>query len=165
MKTAVRIEHRGRESVAHLRGGHPQVQRIRTALAALGFERVAECGGRLDYRRRAALLQDDWPISLTVEQDGAEIRVRYALFIPWPWIAGFVAAIVVVLPFAGFLRADLILVVAALAVALATWKQRFDCRPDARYWQTASRRRWGEELASVLRTAAGATSGEPVAPR
>ncbi|MCB1794875.1 MAG: hypothetical protein KDJ70_10700 [Candidatus Competibacteraceae bacterium] len=57
------------------------------------------------------------------------------------------------LPFAGFQNAGLAFVLALLVAALAIYKQKFDCRPDARFWQQRSRQRWGEIMERLLREA------------
>ncbi|TVQ37854.1 MAG: hypothetical protein EA356_03665 [Geminicoccaceae bacterium] len=150
MNTGFAIRHLGRRSEATGKGKAAGVGRLRSALLAMGFHQTVDQAEHLEFRRRPYLLQDDWPMQVTVRTSGRDVKVTYGAFIPWPWILGFVASIVVVLPFAGILRADLIFVAAALAAALAVLNREFDCRPNATYWQKASRRRWGEALEAAI---------------
>lgn len=128
-------------------------KKFRAALLLKEFWVVSEQDGQLDLRRRAYLLQDDWPMKVSIRRDGNHFEVDYCLFIPWGWIAGLSVFTWLALPFAGFQNAGLAFVLALLVTALAIYKQKFDCRPDARFWQQRSRQRWGEIMERQLREA------------
>lgn len=128
-------------------------KKFRAALLLKEFRVVSEQDGQLDLRRRAYLLQDDWPMKVSIRRDGNHFEVDYCLFIPWGWIAGLSVFTWLALPFAGFQNAGLAFVLALLVTALAIYKQKFDCRPDARFWQQRSRQRWGEIMERQLREA------------
>ena len=146
----VTIHHRGRESLASVRGPEAALDRFRDALVARGFRLRRAAGDRWIFRRPAALLEDDWPLHVEVTPHGDELTIRYFFYIPWAWIAGFVLMMLLVLPFAGIRRADLVLAVGVLAASLAIWRRRFDCAPNATGWQAAPRRRWGATMAELL---------------
>jgi hypothetical protein len=97
------------------------------------------------------LFQDDWPIQVNIRREGSQFEIDYYLGIPWGWIAGLSFLTWVALPFAGFQNAVLAFILALLVAALAIYKQKFDCRPDARFWQQRPRQRWGETLEHLLR--------------
>jgi len=40
-----------------------------------------------------------------------------------------------------------------LVMGLAVYKQKFDGRPDARFWQQRPRQRWGELIERLMREA------------
>ncbi len=67
---------------------------------------------------------------------------RASVFLTW-----------VALPFAGFQNAGWVFVLALLVMALAVYKQKFDGRPAARFWQQRPRQRWGETMEHLLREA------------
>ena len=92
-------------------------------------------------------------MKVSIRRDGNRFEVDYCLFIPWGWIAGLSVFTWLALPFAGFQNAGLAFVLALLVTALAIYKQKFDCRPDARFWQQRSRQRWGEIMERLLREA------------
>jgi hypothetical protein len=102
------------------------------------------------------MLHDDWPMRVVIRREGDQFEIRYWLCIPWAWIAGFVALIMIVLPFGGIQRADLIFILGSLAAGLGIYKQKFDCSPNASFWQAEPRRRWGETMEQLLREAFGA---------
>ncbi|MDG4552638.1 MAG: hypothetical protein P9E24_00065 [Candidatus Competibacter sp.] len=155
MKAELTICHLGRVTQATARGGDAQFKRFRAALLLKDFKITGEREDRLELRRRAYLLQDDWPMRVFVRRDGNRVEVDYWLFIPWGWIVGFVFLMLVVLPFAGIPNEILMFGLAALVAALAVHKQKFDCRPDARFWQQRPRQRWGETMERLLREAFG----------
>ena len=76
--------------------------------------------------------------------------IHYFLYIPWGWISGFVVLALLVLPVAGIPNPILAFGLAAVAAALAIYKQKFDCRPNARFWQQRPRQRWGETIERLL---------------
>jgi hypothetical protein len=134
-------------------GGDAQLKRFRNALLLKNFVVAAEPGNCLELRRRAYVTQDDWPMRVIVRRDGNQFDIRYFLYIPWGWIAGFVALMLLVLPFAGIPNASLAFGLAAAVAGLAIFKQKFDCRPNARFWQQRPRQRWNETMERLLREA------------
>lgn len=88
-----------------------------------------------------------------VQRKGNQFEIRYFLCIPWGWIASFVFLMWLVLPFAGVPNAALAFGLAAIVAALAIYRQKFDCRPNARYWQQQPRQRWGEIMERTIREA------------
>lgn len=151
--TELTIRHLDRVTRATGRGDDARLKKFRAALLLKGFTVASERDDRLDLRRRAYLLQDDWPMKVSICRDGNRFEVDYCLFIPWGWIAGLSVFTWLALPFAGFQNAGLAFVLALLVTALAIYKQKFDCRPDARFWQQRSRQRWGEIMERLLREA------------
>ncbi len=153
MKAELTIRHLGRMTRATTRGGDAQLRKFRDALLLKNFTVASERDDRLELRRRAYLLQDDWPMRVSVRRDGNRFEIDCWLFIPWGWIAGLSFFTWLALPFAGFQNAGLAFVLALLVAALAIYQQKFDCRPDARFWQQRSRQRWGEIMERLLREA------------
>ena len=149
------IQHLGRMTQAPAQGGDTQLKKFRNALLLNNFYIVTESETRLEARRRAYITQDDWPIRLMVQRDGKQFDIRYFLFIPWGWIIGLVFLSLVVLPFAGIPRAEFALGLAAVVATLAIYKQKFDCRPDAKYWQRQPRQRWNQIMEQLIREAFG----------
>ncbi len=90
---------------------------------------------------------------VSVRRDGHRVAIDYWLLIPWGWIVGLSFLTWLALPFAGFQNAGLAFVLAVLVAALAIYKQKFDCRPDAWFWQQRSRQRWGEIMERLMREA------------
>jgi hypothetical protein len=152
MLSELTIHHQGRMTRATVRGGEAQLKKFRNALLLKEFRIVAERENEWKLRRRAYLLQDDWPVEVRVRREGREFKMDYYLSIPWGWIGGLIF-LTFALPFAGFQNAGLGFVLALLVMALAVYKQKFDCRPDARFWQQRSRQRWGETMEHLLREA------------
>lgn len=153
MAVELTIRHLGRMTQVTLQGGDGALKKLRNALLIHGFVVAAEGGERLEMRRRAYLSQDDWPMRVLITRDGNQFDIRYFLFIPWGWIVGFVFLMWLVLPFAGVPNAPLAFGLAAVVAVLAIYKQKFDCRPNARYWQQLPRRRWGEAMEAMIRQA------------
>ncbi len=153
MTLELTIRHLGRMTRATVRGGDAQLKKLRNALSIKEFRVIVERENRLELRRRAYLTQDDWPMAVVVRRAGNEFDIRYCLYIPWGWIVGLVLLALVVLPFAGIPNAPLAFGLAAAVAVLAIYKQKFDCRPDARFWQERPRKRWGETLEGIVRDA------------
>ena len=153
MAPELTIRHLGRMTRATARGGDAQWKKLRNALLLKQFRVTAEQENRLELRRRAYLLQDDWPMQVTIRRDGSQFEIDYSLLIPWGWIVGFVVLMLLVLPFAGIPNEILAFGLASVVAALAIHKQKFDCRPDARFWQQRPRQRWGETMERLLREA------------
>jgi|JRYG01.1.fsa_nt_gb hypothetical protein len=153
MASELTIHHRGRTTRALVQGGDAQLKRLRNALLLKEFRVTAERENHLQFRRRAYLLQDDWPVQVTIRRDGPRFEIDYSLLVPWSWIGGLIFLALVALPFAGFQNEILMFGLLALVIALAIYKQKFDCRPDARFWQQRPRQRWGEILERLLREA------------
>ena len=153
MADELTIRHLGRLTRATAQGGDAQFKNLRNALLLKNFVIAAERENVLELRRRAYVTQDDWPMAVVVRRAGNEFDIRYCLYIPWGWIVGLVRLALVVLPFAGIPNAPLAFGLAAAVAVLAIYKQKFDCRPDARFWQERPRKRWGETLEGILRDA------------
>ncbi|HRD66462.1 MAG TPA: hypothetical protein PLP22_09630 [Candidatus Competibacter sp.] len=149
------IQHLGRTTQATVRGGDVQLKHFRNALLLKDFVVATERENFLELRRRAYLAQDDWPMRVIVRRDGNRFDIRYFLYIPCGWIAGFTFLMLLVLPFAGIPNAPLAFGLATVMAILAIYKQKIDCRPDARFWQERPRRRWGETMERLLREAFG----------
>ena len=147
------IRHAGRVTQATLRGGDAELKKLRNALLLKEFVITAEGGDGLQLRRRAHLSQDDWPMQVSIRRAGRQLEVCYCLYIPWGWIVALSVLSLLVLPFAGIPNAGLALGLSVLVAALAIYKQKFDCRPDARYWQQRPRQRWGELFERLLHEA------------
>ena len=150
MSVELTISHLGRVSRATVHGGDAQLKKLRNALLLKDFRLVAESENAWEFRRRAYLLQDDWPVRVSIRREGRRIEIDYDLFIPWSWIGGLCFLTIMVLPFAGFQNAGLGFILALLVMALAIYKQKFDCRPDARFWQQRPRQRWGEMIERLI---------------
>ncbi len=90
---------------------------------------------------------------VSIHRDGRQFDIRYFHYIPWGWIASFVVLMLLVLPVAGIPNPIMAFGLATLVAALAIYKQRFDCRPDARFWQQRPRQRWNETMERLLREA------------
>ncbi|MCP5159388.1 MAG: hypothetical protein H6975_08180 [Gammaproteobacteria bacterium] len=153
MKSELTIQHLGRTTRATVRGGDAQLKKLRHALLLKNFIITTEHKNRLELRRRAYLLQDDWPMQVSIRRDGAQLEIDYYLLIPWGWIVGLSFLTWLVLPFAGLQNATLAFVLAMLVASLAVYKQKFDCRPNARFWQEQPRRRWHETMQQLLQEA------------
>lgn len=150
MATELTIRHLGRMTQATLIGNDAGLKRFRNALLLKDFVIAAERENGLELRRRAYLTQDDWPIRISIHRNGQQMDIRYYLYIPWGWISGFVFLALLVLPFAGIPNPVLAFGLAAVAAALAIYQQKFDCRPNARFWQQRPRQRWGETMERLL---------------
>lgn len=150
MVTELTIHHSGRMTRATVTGGDAQLKKLRNALLLKDFVIAAERENVLELRRRAYLSQDDWPIRINIRHNGHQIDICYFLYIPWGWISGFVLLALLVLPFAGIPNPVPAFGLAAVAAALAIYKQKFDCRPNARFWQQRPRQRWGETVERLL---------------
>lgn len=153
MKAELAIRHLGRVTQATVQGGDAEFKRFRNALLLKEFVISAEEGNRLELRRRAYLTQDDWPMRVSIRRDGRQFDIRYFHYIPWGWIVGFVLLMLLVLPFAGIPNPMLAFGLGSIVAVLAIYKQKFDCRPDARFWQQRPRQRWGETMERLLREA------------
>jgi hypothetical protein len=153
MAPELTIRHLGRMTQATVRGGDAHLKKLRNALLLKDFVVAAESEERLEMRRRAYLTQNDWPMRVVVRRDGNRFDIRYFLFIPWGWIAGFTFLMLLVLPFAGIPNAPLAFGLASVVAILAIYKQKFDCRPNAGYWQELPRRRWNETMEGIIREA------------
>ena len=90
-----------------------------------------------------------------VRRDGPQFEIDCYLYIPWGWIAAFTVLMFLVLPFAGIPNAPLAFGLASVVAVLAIHKQKFDCRPVARFWQQRPRQRWGETMERLVREAFG----------
>ena len=150
MATDLMIQHTGRITQATVTGNDAGLKRFRNALLLKDFVIAAERENTLELRRRAYLSQDDWPIRVSIHRNGQQMDIRYFLYIPWGWISGFVVLALLVLPFAGIPNPVLAFGLAVVAATLAIYKQKFDCRPDARFWQQRPRQRWGETMERLL---------------
>jgi len=155
MAAELTIHHLGRMTRATLRGGDTQLKKLCSKLLLKDFVITTERENYLELRRRAYLLQDDWPMRVSIRRNGVEFQIDYCLCIPWGWIVGLVFLTWVALPFAGFQNAGLAFLVALLVTTLAVYKQKFDCRPNARFWQQRPRQRWGEVMERLVREAFG----------
>jgi hypothetical protein len=155
MAAELMIRHLGRVTQATVQGGDAQLKKLRNALLLKDFIISAERENVLELRRRAYLTQDDWPMRVIVRRDGNQFEIDYYLYIPWGWIAGFTVLMLLVLPFAGIPNAPLAFGLASVVAALAIYKQKFDCRPNARFWQQRPRQRWNETMERLLREAFG----------
>ncbi len=151
MKAELTIRHLGRVTQATVQGGDAELKRLRNALLLKEFVIATERENFLELRRRAYLMQDDWPMRASIRRDGGRFEVRYFLYIPWGWIIGFVFMMLLVLPFAGIPNPVMAFGLGTVTAALAIYKQKFDCRPDARFWQQRSRQRWNETMERLLR--------------
>ena len=147
------IEHLGRITRATGRCSDAQLRKFRNALLLKEFRIVSEQENAWELRRRAYLLQDDWPVQIKIRRNGAQFEIDYYLSIPWGWIAGLGFLTWIALPFAGFQNAGLAFVLALLVMGLAVYKQKFDVRTDARFWQQRSRQRWGELMERLIQEA------------
>ena len=153
MADELTIRHLGRLTRVTARGNDAGLKKFRNALLLKNFSIAAERENLLELRRRAYLTQDDWPMRVIVRRDGAQFEIDYYLYIPWGWIGAFTVLMFLVLPFAGIPNALLAFGLALVVAGLAIYKQKFDCRPDARFWQQRPRQRWGETLERLLREA------------
>ncbi|MBL8248380.1 MAG: hypothetical protein JNK95_08475, partial [Candidatus Competibacter sp.] len=88
-----------------------------------------------------------------IRRDGNRFDIRYFHYIPWGWIVGFVLLMLLVLPFAGIPNPMLAFGLGSIVAVLAIYKQKFDCRPDARFWQQRPRQRWNVTMERLLREA------------
>ncbi|MGB2681069.1 MAG: hypothetical protein WBE39_07110 [Candidatus Competibacter sp.] len=153
MTVEVAIRHLGRTTQATVRGGKPQLKKLRDALLLKGFVLVSETDDRLELRRRAHVTQDEWPMRVSARCEGQRCEIDYFLFIPWGWIAGFTALMWLVLPFAGVQHAVLAFGLGLVVLASALYIQKFDCRPNAKYWQARPRQRWHDLMEKLIKEA------------
>lgn len=153
MAVELTVRHWGRMSQVTVRGNEAQRKKLRDALLLKDFIVVTESDERLEMRRRASITQDDWPMRVIVRCDSHQFDIRYFLFIPWGWIVSFVVLMWLVLPFAGIRHVALAFGLAAIVAMMAIYKQKFDCRPDARFWQARPRQRWHEIMEKIIREA------------
>lgn len=153
MTDELHIHHQGRQTHATAYGGEAEWKKIRNALLLAEFRITAEDAHRLDLQRRAYLTQDDWPMQVRLRRQGRQFTIDYCLYIPWSWIAAFTFLMLLVLPFAGIPNAPLAFGLALVVLSLAAFRQRFDCRPNARFWQQRPRQRWGALMGHLLREA------------
>lgn len=156
MNAELTIRHLGRKTRATVRGSDAQLKKFRDALLLKEFRLTSERDGRLELRRRAFLLHDDWPMRVSIRRENGGFQIDYWQFIPWGWIVGLVFLMLVVLPFAGIPNEILMFSLTVIITLLAVYKQKSDCRPDARFWQQQPRQRWGEILEQMLRESFGA---------
>ena len=89
MADELTIHHLGRLTRATARGGDAQLKKLRNALLLKNFVIAAERENVLEFRRRAYLTQDDWPMRVIVRRDGPQFEIDCYLYIPWGWIAAF----------------------------------------------------------------------------
>ncbi|RUQ29452.1 MAG: hypothetical protein EKK68_11900 [Candidatus Competibacteraceae bacterium] len=150
MATDLTIHHAGRMTQATVTGNDAGLKRFRNMLLLKDFVIAAERENGVELRRRAYLTQDDWPMRVSIRREGCQINVRYFLYIPWGWISGFVLLTLLVLPFSGIPNPVLAFGLASAVAVLAIYKQKFDCRPNARFWQQRPRQRWGEIIERLL---------------
>ncbi len=153
MKAELSIRQLGRLTRATAQGGDAQFKNLRNALLLKNFVIAAERENVLELRRRAYVTQDDWPMRVIVRRDGSRFEIDYYLYIPWGWIAAFTFLMLLVLPFAGIPNAPLALGLATVVTALAIYRQKFDCRSNARFWQQRPRQRWHDTMERLLREA------------
>ncbi|MDG4549922.1 MAG: hypothetical protein P9F19_17815 [Candidatus Contendobacter sp.] len=153
MASELTIRHLGRVTRATAQGGDAGLKKFRNALLLKDFIIAAERENLLEFRRRAYLRQDDWPMRVIVRRDDAQFEIDCYLYIPWGWIIAFTVLMWLVLPFAGIPNAPLAFGLAAVVAALAIYKRKFDCRPDAHFWQQRPRQRWGEIMERLVREA------------
>ena len=153
MRAELAIRHLGRITQAMVQGGYAGLNRFRNALLLKEFVITAEEGNRLELRRRAYLTQDDWPMRVSIRCDGNRFDIRYFHYIPWGWIVGFVLLMLLVLSFVGIPNPMLAFGLGSIVAVLAIYKQKFDCRPDARFWQQRPRQRWNVTMERLLREA------------
>lgn len=147
------IKHYGRITVIIITNGKIQIARLREALTTQGFILTFENNKQLKMRRRAYIQQNDWPISLCVLNNGKEVKISYYLFIPWGWLIFFLLINLVMLPILTSIYASIIGTFILFLLALI--KRRFDCRPNAIYWQAASRSRWHTIITNLIRQSYG----------
>lgn len=145
MTTALTIQHLGRVSRAHFTATDGQIKKLRNALLIKEFRVVSETADSWKLRRRAYVMQDDWPVQVTISRSGRhEWQIDYALSVPWAWIISLCFLSIMVWPFAGVENAGLGFILALFILALALYQRTFDCRPHARFWQQRPRQRWGD---------------------
>ena len=153
MKAELSIRQLGRLTRATAQGDDAQFKNLRNALLLKNFVIAAERENVLELRRRAYVTQDDWPMRVIVRRDGAQFEIDCYLYIPWGWIGAFTVLMFLVLPFAGIPNALLAFGLALVVAGLAIYKQKFDGRPNARFWQQRPRQRWGEIMERLVREA------------
>ncbi len=153
MKSELTIRHLGRVTRATVDGSHAQLKKFRDALLLKEFVLVSEKENQIILRRRAFLLHDDWPIRVVINRDGKHFEIDYCMAIPWGWIIGLTFFMLAILPFMGVPKPILAFVLALVVLVLAVYKQKFDCRPNATFWQENPRQRWGELIEKLLRDA------------
>ena len=151
----VDIRHLGGVSRARVRATPAQVEQFDRALLAHGFVAAGERRAGLEWHRPPRLLHDDWPLRVRLAWRGDAVEIDYGMVIPWPWIVGLAVLALVGLPLVPTPYPGLFVAIAALAVGLATVVRRFDCRPDARWWQQRPRARWHATMTGLLQAAFG----------
>lgn len=153
MAAKLTIVHLGRITRATVQGSDAQLKKFCNTLLLKEFRLVVERENVREFRRRAYVLQDDWPVLVKIRRDGRQIEIDYSLSIPWSWIAGLSFLTWVALPFAGLQNAGLAFILALVVALMAVYQQKFDLRPDARFWQQQPRQRWGQIMEDWLREA------------
>jgi hypothetical protein len=151
MTNELKVHHSGRVTQLLVKGSDIQFRRFRRLLLINDFIVVFENNERLEMRRRAYVMHDDWPIRLTVKRDSNHFDIRYFLFIPWSWIISFSILIFLILPYAGVPNTSLTFLLSVIVVVLTLFKRQFDCRPTAKYWQSSPRRRWHNIIEQLIK--------------
>lgn len=155
-QSAISVDHRGSMSVATVTATKQQLDALRNALLKEEFVLKAQSRHHMEFYRRPRVFQDDWPMTLRIEQRDRELEVQCWMFIPWSWLGIFALFIVIFLPVAGASGVPplLLLGLGLAVVAFAIVKRKFDLSPDAR-WQSRPRKRWNEILERLLAHAFG----------
>lgn len=160
-QSAMCMDHRGPMSVATATATKQQLDAFRNALLKEAFVLKGQSPHYMEFYRRPRVFQDDWPMTLRIEQRNRELEVRCWMFIPWSWIAIFALLIVIFLPVAGASGVPPLLLF-GLGLAVITFaiaKRRFDLSPDA-LWQSRPRKRWNEILGRLLANAFGVVAAK-----
>lgn len=151
-RSPISLEHRGPMSVAVVTASHRQLDAFRNALLREEFIlRAQTTPHRMEFYRKARVLKDDWPMTLSIEFNGPQPEIRCSMFIPWSWISIFAMLVMLFLPFASASGVPplLLLGLGVAVVIFAIVKQKFDLSPDA-FWQGRPRKRWNEILERLL---------------
>ncbi len=81
MQAELTLCHLGRLTRATVQGGDAQLKKFRNALLLKEFRIVAERENEWEFRRRAYLLQDDWPVQVHIRRQGNQFEIDYYLSI------------------------------------------------------------------------------------
>nr|VFJ50553.1 MAG: hypothetical protein BECKFM1743A_GA0114220_100855 [Candidatus Kentron sp. FM] len=101
------------------------------------------------FGRKIQLMAGDWPMKVFVEQNAEDVTVTYFMFMPWGWIITLAVMIFFFLPFIPIDGAPLVFFLGLGVIALAIYKQRFDCSPNAS-WQGPPRQRWNNRMIELV---------------
>ena len=140
----IAVRHLGRKSTVSVVASRDRIDAFLERLAREQFfmesQRQWDDKGTWLLGRKIRLMAGDWPMKVLVQQDGQAVTIDYFMFMPWGWIISLAILLFFFLPFITITGTPLVFLVGLGVIAMAIYKQRFDCSPDAS-WQGPPRQR------------------------